>query len=154
MLQLSAYPLLGGVPRSGGVGCPIYSILSSTFAQPIHAQLHPVALTHKLGRHYAAGHDDHALRQALTLGGQRARQPGQGIERMAHHIPAVTFSNDLAINAHGAVEGRHVERLPVGQRRTQDNAAVPGIVREQRQDVVGDLGVVRVAIINQLKRRP
>ena len=82
------------------------------------------------------------------MAGQGARQPGQGIERMAQHIPAVTFSDDLAVNSHGAVDGCQVERLPVCPRRTQDNAAVPGVIRKQGQYIVGDFGVISMTVVN------
>ena len=87
--------------------------VQADLAQSVNRKLNAVASIHKLGGNDTASHDSRPLSETLAPFGKVIDQPCQGFERMAERIPTMTLADDFTIDAHRALSGSEVERLPI-----------------------------------------
>src|ERR1700724_460994 len=96
--------------------------------------------------HHASRHHDLPRLQPHAPGGQLRGKPGDGIEGMAEDVAAASFADRDTILGGSPEHG--LEIRPFGREFRQHDAAVPGIVRDQRQHI--EVAVIRAAIVDQL----
>jgi hypothetical protein len=79
--------------------------------------------------------------------------PGDRVERVAHRVGAAPFAHALAVDRGHAARRAEVQPLPGLDRVAEHRAFVPGVVGDELERVLAQLGVVGVAVVGQLERR-
>src|SRR5271156_187473 len=77
---------------------------------------HPVACRRVLDRDHAAGHDDHPAPQWGSCCRELVRQPGERVQRVAHHIAASAAADLMPVDREPGRSPSQVSVPPVGHR--------------------------------------
>src|ERR1700736_2333123 len=108
---------------------------------------HPVARCRILDRDHAAGHDDHPAAQWCSS----CREPGERVQRMAHHIAATAAADLLPVDREPGRSPSQVLGPPTGHRRPEHHSRIPCIAGDHRRSV--EPLVIIVQILDQLDCR-
>src|SRR5438067_7852189 len=112
---------------------------------------YPVARHRVLDRDHAPGHDDHTAPQWVSSYRKLVREPGERIQRMAHHIAAVSAAYLLPIDRQPGRSPSQILVLPAGHRRPEHHPGIPYVAGYHRRSV--EPLVIIMQIFDQLDCR-